>query len=245
MKLMPLLMAAFLFAGCSKDDAKQKSTLSATINGTQYTTTDLTIEKDGATGELLQFSGRFSDGAVIGIRTKYDLSFPPGSYNFRLADIHPATLISFGVQPFEHHFRLTWATAQETSLQVFVVERSGNAQEFKAVGSVAATGSTTTVTNYSYVDTTSSATAKYYYRLRMNDAGGSGAYSQVLTVNRLSTGYSAFYGSGSDIFYGYNGNLQVTANDRNNGILEGTFSFDATTAQGRKQVRNGSFKVRY
>src|SRR5438874_13150515 len=102
-----------LFASCGKDNL-QKNFISADINGATWKTENLQITTDPSTNELSFFSGE-KDGMSIGIKLgNYLPPYPPGNYNFRNANILPASLISFNVVTGQQHPKLSWSTSQET-----------------------------------------------------------------------------------------------------------------------------------
>lgn len=80
---------------------------------------------------------------------------------------------------------LNWSTASEKNSQHFVVERStGQEVAFRAVGQVAAAGTSTNSLNYQLRDAEAGAqgAAILYYRLRQVDADGKQVFSPVVSV---------------------------------------------------------------
>jgi glucose/arabinose dehydrogenase len=79
---------------------------------------------------------------------------------------------------------LQWQTAQETNTAHFVIERSLDGTNFSSVGTVTASGNSTSTIDYSYLDNdiTSLPVTLVYYRLRMVDIDGQFSYSKVVTI---------------------------------------------------------------
>jgi hypothetical protein len=240
--LTSLIFLCFL-ASCGKDNL-QKNFISADINGTAWRTENLQINTDPASNDLSFFSGE-KDGIAIGIKLgNYLPPYPPGNYNFRDANILPASLISFNVVTGQQHPKITWSTSQETGLQSFIIERATDGINFTNIGTVPATN-TTAVHDYEYIDATAgSVQVKYYYRLKMQDNTGQSNYS----ATRVFSGddYTAYLGQDSFKYRGFNGTLTIVSHDYNARIVTGNFSFDVVNNTGQtRQVRNGSFRIKY
>ncbi|MBC7446458.1 MAG: T9SS type A sorting domain-containing protein, partial [Hymenobacteraceae bacterium] len=75
----------------------------------------------------------------------------------------------------------TWATAPEQNADRFEVQRSSNGRDYKTIGSVAATGTTSTGHDYAFEDAQPLAGVSYY-RLRQVDTDGTAQLSQDATV---------------------------------------------------------------
>ena len=95
----------------------------------------------------------------------------------------PLTFLSFTghVVPGEG-VQLDWSTAQEVDTDHFDVERSTDGRTYTVVGSVAARGYASGVTDYTFMDSTA-AKGVVYYHLRQWDKNGASAYSAVVSVN--------------------------------------------------------------
>jgi hypothetical protein len=96
----------------------------------------------------------------------------------------PVTLVAFSAQALKRDaVQLQWTTASELHSARFVVERSRDGQEFTAIGSVEAAGTTSTHRTYSLLDTQLPPSGTtVYYRLRQVDQNGTSAYSPVRSV---------------------------------------------------------------
>jgi Secretion system C-terminal sorting domain len=90
----------------------------------------------------------------------------------------PLTLISFTAQKEKQTALLQWQTAQEINTENFEIEKSGDAINFKKIGTLPAKGNTTGYTNYNFTDT-NPIDGNNYYRLRMADKNGAFTFSPV------------------------------------------------------------------
>lgn len=78
---------------------------------------------------------------------------------------------------------LTWATAQESNSDFFVVERKVKGQvNFTEIGRVKASGQSSSPQSYIMVDETVPLNGQYEYRLRQVDLNGQFEYSNIATV---------------------------------------------------------------
>ncbi|UYZ62656.1 T9SS type A sorting domain-containing protein [Hymenobacter weizhouensis] len=97
----------------------------------------------------------------------------------------PVRLVAFRGRAVAAGVELTWQTATETNSSFFVVERAASATaEFRAVGQVAAAGTSTGPRRYQLLDTDvgSQGSGTWFYRLRQVDADGQTQYSSVVPV---------------------------------------------------------------
>jgi hypothetical protein len=83
--------------------------------------------------------------------------------------------------------KLYWTVAEQLASDFFTVERSIDATGFTALGNVAAAGTLAAERNYSYVDATANSTSRIYYRVKQTDLDGAFSYSNVVTVEPIST----------------------------------------------------------
>jgi hypothetical protein len=94
----------------------------------------------------------------------------------------PVQLLSFtGYHDGEHNV-LNWTTATEFNSDYFQVERSLDGQNFEALGTVSAAGSSNTPKDYRFIDV-SPAIGTNYYRLKMVDIGGPFEYSKSIAID--------------------------------------------------------------
>lgn len=96
--------------------------------------------------------------------------------------IIPVELTSFTANVNnEGNVFLNWRTATETNNQGFEIQRSGNGDDFSAIGFLEGYGTTTETHSYIYIDKNLNS-GKYYYRLKQIDFDGSFEYSDVVKV---------------------------------------------------------------
>ncbi|PWT77870.1 MAG: peptidase S8 [Bacteroidetes bacterium] len=83
---------------------------------------------------------------------------------------------------------LQWVTWQEKNVSGFVIQKSSDSLQFSDFGNVTAKGSSDTLTNYQFTDT-SSAGSKIFYRLKILLSNGQFIYSPVRSID-FGTNYS-------------------------------------------------------
>jgi len=108
-------------------------------------------------------------------------SFYIGSPNLVL----PVTLIEFKGIYQNNNSLLQWKTSSETNTSHFVVERSLDGRNFQAIGTVLATGTSSTTEQYQYTDygVTRLSASKLFYRLKIVDKDDAFKYSSVVTIS--------------------------------------------------------------
>lgn len=94
----------------------------------------------------------------------------------------PVKLSEFVVSKEADAAHLSWATTEEQNSERFEVERSIEGKSWHRLGIVPASGNSSIVRNYTYVDA-SPAEGINYYRLKMVDKDGTSAYSQVRSTS--------------------------------------------------------------
>ncbi|MEO1627572.1 MAG: hypothetical protein AAFV25_20645, partial [Bacteroidota bacterium] len=85
-------------------------------------------------------------------------------------------------------FKLKWSTAQEQNAQSFVVERSMDGRQFKAIGTVDAAGTSDQGQNYSFTDL-ELGLEDAYYRLRQVDVDGTSNTSEFIKLKKTTIHY--------------------------------------------------------
>jgi glucose/arabinose dehydrogenase len=97
----------------------------------------------------------------------------------------PLNLLTFKGSLQNNSTLLQWETENENNTSHFVVERSIDGSNFSAIGTVAASGNSSSAIQYSHIDYTinSLGASIIYYRLRMVDIDGAFKYSQVITIS--------------------------------------------------------------
>lgn len=93
----------------------------------------------------------------------------------------PVRLSYFDAKQNKEQIELTWATASEDNNSHFVIERSIDGTDFKAIATIIGNGTTSELINYSYIDDTP-LTAHNYYRLKQVDFNGDYSYSDLVLV---------------------------------------------------------------
>nr|WP_294902486.1 T9SS type A sorting domain-containing protein [uncultured Lacibacter sp.] len=94
--------------------------------------------------------------------------------------------VSFGdvtVKKAGTNAEVNWSTLVEITNDHFIVERSDDAVNFKAVDKVATKNGNSSFTQYySYVDAIGSANAVIYYRIKQVDTDGNSSYSKIVAL---------------------------------------------------------------
>ncbi len=101
----------------------------------------------------------------------------------------PVTLLSFDGVKRSPDIQLQWQTSSETNSSRFEVERSQDKNNrFLTIGTVAAKGNSSQKTSYTYTDrNVLQKSSRFHYRLKMIDADGKYAYSNVITFTNRET----------------------------------------------------------
>jgi Secretion system C-terminal sorting domain len=96
----------------------------------------------------------------------------------------PVELTSFTAEANSNGILLKWATASEINNLGFEVERSDDGINFRRIGFVQGSGTTTETKNYSYLDEVNHNNAStYYYRLKQMDYNGTYSMSEIINAN--------------------------------------------------------------
>jgi len=98
----------------------------------------------------------------------------------------PVELTSFTATALTNAVELQWSTASELNNKGFAVERSVNGVDFAEVTFVDGRGTTTELSQYSFVDNSVKAGQTYTYRLRQVDFDGTFAYSSSIEVSGVT-----------------------------------------------------------
>ncbi len=94
----------------------------------------------------------------------------------------PVTLLSFEATPLQNEVLLQWKTVTEENSNYFEIEFSSDAIAFSAIGKVAATGNSVTVSSYEFTHTRPNLNGSNYYRIKELDKDGRFTYSPLRTV---------------------------------------------------------------
>lgn len=108
---------------------------------------------------------------------------------------------------------VSWTTLSEFNNNHFVVERSNDAVNFKAVGTVAGKGNSSFTQYYSFSDAIGSANSVIYYRIQQVDADGTSSYSKTVALRLGSSARISNYTAYPNPFTN-NIKLQIDANGR-------------------------------
>jgi hypothetical protein len=120
----------------------------------------------------------FSGGNVGAIA----LSYPGGDrVRVEVAALLPVELVSFEAKAESNIALLKWETASEQNNRGFEIQRSSNGNDWKMLGFVAGSGTSTENRQYVFLDE-KPLTGANYYRLRQMDFDNGEKYSRVRTV---------------------------------------------------------------
>lgn len=105
----------------------------------------------------------------------------------------PVNLTKLTATPIKEDVRVEWATATEINTSNFKVQRSIDGNKFEDVGTVQASGNSTTPQDYSFVDMGAMHTNApvLFYRLQVNDKDGKQSYSTIVPVKVSGEAISA------------------------------------------------------
>jgi hypothetical protein len=92
----------------------------------------------------------------------------------------PVELLRFGAECHAGRVQVAWSTASEQGVGRFVIERSPDGLAFDEIGSVNATGNSSTLVHYAFIDDRPLSLG--YYRLRTVDNDGSRTLSSVVAA---------------------------------------------------------------
>ena len=154
--------------------------------GLSFTATDLT---EGALGDkwvryldvlegdvyILYISNWSQSGLA------FTLDFNPASTASLDCTILPVELIGLNAHPHDAVVDLAWTTLSEQNSAHFVVERSADARDFAAIGTLPAQGHSVVATDYRYTDA-QPLPGMNYYRLLQVDHDGQGRLSNVVSA---------------------------------------------------------------
>lgn len=129
--------------------------------------------------KMPSIDGNFSYEMLAGTRDGKVVSFSGGTVAL------PVELISFSAYVSNNKVYLTWSTATEINNSGFEVERaallSSPSHEWKKIGFVPGTGTSTEIRSYSFTDENISA-GSYSYRLKQLDYNSTFEYSDVIQI---------------------------------------------------------------
>jgi hypothetical protein len=98
----------------------------------------------------------------------------------------PVRWLDFKVIQHENSVLLKWSTLHEQGINTFTIERSDKGNDFKMIGSVIASGNSSTYLEYKYEDTEPIA-GHSYYRITCEDENGFRTISLIRKVHYNNT----------------------------------------------------------
>lgn len=104
----------------------------------------------------------------------------------------PVAWMSFRGEICKKEVILKWQTVHERDTKLFEIQRSSDAQQFKRLGFIEATGTLQQQSNYEYNDS-NPLPGTNYYRLRQVNTNGKETYSRTITVNVEGDGAFLLY----------------------------------------------------
>ncbi|WP_017259255.1 T9SS type A sorting domain-containing protein [Pedobacter arcticus] len=94
----------------------------------------------------------------------------------------PVSLINFDLKASNYAIKLEWKTASEKNSSHFVLKRSGDDKIFTDIARIQASGESSSIVHYQYIDR-SPLTGYNYYQLEQVDADGTKILSQIITTS--------------------------------------------------------------
>jgi len=154
----------------------QKDSILNSFTGRAINVWDLLVASDGLT-----INPELSAGDGTHVNNKgHRLIFEQVS-NFLVAAALPVKLSKFEGEAADKKVELRWETSSELNNSHFIIERSGNARDFRAIGEVKGKGRSTTKVKYKFTDL-NPVPGKNFYRLKQVDLDGKTAFSQIIAI---------------------------------------------------------------
>jgi hypothetical protein len=133
-------------------------------------------------------------GSLDRLPVTQELPGPLWSYRFTDAEVFaefdatvlPVEWLGFTGRWTGKSARLDWETAAEVDSDHFLVERQNTAGDWSAIGSVAAAGTSSVPSVYTFLDTEPGPTNPVLYRLQQVDYDGSFTYSDIVSLARAA-----------------------------------------------------------
>lgn len=146
---------------------------------------------------------------------------PSDNLPVNLSVLLPVSLSNLSASLTDKSVLVKWSTATESENDFFAVERSLDGQTFSEIGRVASEGTTTEVSNYSFMDE-NPANGTSYYRLRQVDLGGTQAIYGPVAVSLTGLSVTAYPNPASQELFlaGLKENTTATVLDINGRVLQ-------------------------
>jgi hypothetical protein len=101
----------------------------------------------------------------------------------------PIELLNFSGKPYGKQNIIEWTTATEINNDFFTIEKSENGADFSILSTVKGAGMSNETKHYSTIDN-NPFNGITYYRLKQTDYNGKFSYSEIITVENKSGGFS-------------------------------------------------------
>ncbi|MGV3768276.1 MAG: T9SS type A sorting domain-containing protein [Chitinophagaceae bacterium] len=126
------------------------------------------------------FTGPF---ASTNIPANYgNLTISGGTVTIEKLSTLPVSWVSFTAIAQNNSVLLNWKTDAEVNASHFIVEHATEGGNYKAVGTIQASGNTNTLSSYNFTHTAPGTNANNLYRIKQVDFDGSFDYSEVRNV---------------------------------------------------------------
>ncbi len=146
------------------------------------------------------------------------IEYLPTVVNLKYEELLPVELAYFTGRLTNKEVQLDWTTLSEENAASFDIMRSANGNEWVYLGEVAANGTTSSIHDYSFIDS-ELLSGENYYRLKQHDLDGTIYYSKVIRVQTpIKKSWKLFPNPVGDV-------LEVRFSNNEDGILQ---IFDAT-----------------
>jgi hypothetical protein len=110
------------------------------------------------------------------------------------------TFVSVKVVKDGDHAKVLWATSSEKNSAYFVIERSYEGADFEPIGVVNAAGNSSSMINYSFLDSDLFRDGIYYYRIKEVDLDNQFMYSHIASFKKTSTESVSIVQRGNTIY---------------------------------------------
>ena len=122
-----------------------------------------------------------SNSGTVALKLQGLVSFSQFGGGFSSGTVLPLEMTGFMGEQTKDGNALSWTTLSEEATIKFVIERSENADDFTAIGEVAAKGARNSGADYNFLDA-KAGTGIHYYRLKAVDVDGNVSYSEMIAL---------------------------------------------------------------